>query len=109
MSQALGPMVRPDPLGSPDMTLACLRAAEVDLDLCCDGDLMERMTRSVDYKKIIEKLINLFWWLSLTNLQSLDQLSHFKKKLLTGQLSRQRKREKDKCGITCHSYQLGYL
>ena len=32
-------MVRPEPLGSPDMTLACLRAAEVDLDLCCDGDL----------------------------------------------------------------------
>jgi len=21
------------------MTLACLKAAEVDLDLCCDGDL----------------------------------------------------------------------
>ena len=31
-------MVRPEP-GSPDITLACLSAAEVDLDRCWDGDL----------------------------------------------------------------------
>ena len=38
LSQALGPMVRPEP-GSPDITLACLSAAEVERDRCCDGDL----------------------------------------------------------------------
>ena len=31
-------MVRPEP-GSPDITLACLSAAEVERDRCCDGDL----------------------------------------------------------------------
>ena len=38
MSQALGPIVRPEPLGSDESTEACLRAVETDLERCWEGE-----------------------------------------------------------------------
>ena len=58
-------MVRPDPLGSPDMTLACLRAAEVDLDLCCDGDLGQFYTYNQNYTPGYPGVVLLFKFLLL--------------------------------------------
>ena len=38
LSQALGPMVRPLPVGSPDITLACLSWADTDRERCWEGE-----------------------------------------------------------------------